>query len=349
MSAPARWRTRLAALAELGRMRLLYSFREPGVVFTSLFLPVLLTVILGFAFGRPPPELQVAVIPGPGSEELRAVLDQLEAIRAREMGLEAAQEKLSHGQLALVVVPGRPVEALFDARTADGRAARLWLDRVISDQAGLSRAEISERPLPVSRTRYVDFLVPGMLAYSLMASGLWQFSHVFAKMRADKLLKRLEATPMGRVNFLLSFALMRQLMALAEITLILLAARLVFGVESQGSVLQLLPFALLGATTFVLMSFIVGSRAVNHEQLNGWLFLLVSSMAFTSGVFFPLESFPEFVRQGLSWFPLPALTTGMRRIFLDGSGLGSVWREALILIGWGGLCLGLGHRLFRWK
>ena len=86
-------------------------------------------------------------------------------------------------------------------------------------------------------SRYIDFLIPGLLGFNLMSSGLWGVGFVLVEMRVRKLIKRMTATPMSRAHFLLSFVLVRGLFLLGELPLLLGFAHWVFDVPIRGSLL----------------------------------------------------------------------------------------------------------------
>ena len=141
--------------------------------------------------------------------------------------------------------------------------------------------------------RYIDFLVPGLLGMSLMGGGMWGVGFVTVDMRIRKLLKRLLATPMRKSEFLAGIMLSRLLFMVPEVLVLLVFARLAFGVRNQGSVLSLLVLIVLGAFSFAGIGLLVASRAKTVEAVSGLMNLVMLPMWMLSGIFFSPERFPK--------------------------------------------------------
>ena len=108
------------------------------------------------------------------------------------------------------------------------------------DEVGLAREEgRSLKNVNDLGSRYIDFLIPGLLGMNLMGGGLWGVGFVLANMRVGKLLKRFMATPMRRSDFMLSVMLSRMLFTIPEVLVLLLFGWWVFGVKNQGSLAAL--------------------------------------------------------------------------------------------------------------
>ena len=66
-------------------------------------------------------------------------------------------------------------------------------------------------------SRYIDFLIPGLLGMNLMGSAIWGMGFAIVDARRKKLMKRLVATPMPRHYYLLSFLLSRLVLLVVEV------------------------------------------------------------------------------------------------------------------------------------
>jgi len=333
----------------LSRWRMFY--REPSALFWTYGFPILLALALGVAFrNRPPEPVDAVVQAGPGAEALREVLARSPAVNVRILDAQAAALALRSGQFAVVVVPGTPRTYRYDPTRPESRMARA----IVDDR--LQRAEGRSDPTAVQDTlvtepgsRYIDFLIPGLLGFGLMSSGLWGVGFVIVEMRTRKLLKRLLATPMRKSDFLFSFVLMRGLFLLGELPVLLVFAYAVFDVPVRGSWALLAGLATLGSLTFAALGLLVASRAQNQQTVGGLINLVTMPMAIGSGVFFSAHRFPEAVQPVLALLPLTALNDSMRAVMLQGAGLGQVLRPTLILLAWGVLSVLLALRLFRWR
>ncbi len=99
---------------------------------------------------------------------------------------------------------------------------------------------MSSRPRSVTSSepgsRYIDFLIPGLLGMNLMNSGMWGIGFALVDMRQRKLLKRYVATPMRRGDFLLAIMTSRLLLMVIEIGLLLVFGVMFFHMRVLGSV-----------------------------------------------------------------------------------------------------------------
>ena len=198
-------------------------------------------------------------------------------------------------------------------------------------------------------SRYIDFLVPGLIGLGLMSTGLWGIGFSLSEMRTKKLLKRLMATPMRRSDFLLSFLVVRAFTLLFELPPLLLFARFVFDVRIQGSIPSLVAIAMVGGLTFAVMGLLLASRAENPQVVSGLINVVSFPMYLCSGVFFSSSRFPDVLQPVLRVLPLTALNDALRAVLVDGASLGSVADKVGVCAAWGVGCFVLALRLFKWR
>jgi ABC-type multidrug transport system permease subunit len=330
-------------------MRLRSFTREPSATFWVFGFPLLMSVALGLAFrNQAGTRLSVAVADGPDRAAVMAALGANEGLSATEMTLEDARQALRRGKVALVVVPGPTPRLLLDPTQPDARSARLLGVDALQRAAGRTDPlTLTEEPVTVPGTRYIDFLVPGLLGFGLMSSSIWGLGWAIVQMRMGKLLRRLAATPMRKLDFLLAFATGRLLLALLEVLFFLGFARLIFDVRVAGNPVTFVVWGLLGALAFGGLSALVASRAQNSETASGLMNLVTLPMTVVSGVFFSSSHFPGWLQPVLRALPLTALIDGLRAISTDGAGVAALVLPALVLLVWGG-GFALALRLFRW-
>src|SRR5262249_10216772 len=142
-------------------------------------------------------------------------------------------------------------------------------------------------------SRYIDFLIPGLMGMNLMGGGLWGVGFVLVDMRVRKLLKRLAATPMHRGDFLLSILTARMVFLIPDMLILLLVGWLAFGVPMAGDPATLALVILLGAAAFSGIGLLVACRAEKIETISGLMNLVMLPMWLLSGVFFSSKRFPE--------------------------------------------------------
>ena len=346
--------------------------REPSALFWTYGFPVVLALALGVAFrNRPPEPVEVAVEATPGCESWREALATNSQVHVRWLSPQAAREALRTGKVSVVV--GRQVAEpspllgerarvrgsfdqtgcrlyQFDPTRPESRMARSVVDDV------LQRAEGRADPTPVRDqivtepgSRYIDFLIPGLLGFNLMSSGLWGVGFVIVEMRVRKLIKRMMATPMSRAHFLLSFVLVRGAFLLGELPILLGFAHWVFNVPIRGSLPLIFGLSALGSLMFAGMGLLIGSRAQNTHTVAGLVNATSLPMLVTSGVFFSAARFPEVFQPIIRLLPLTAMIEAVRAVMLDGAGLAAVAAQIGIMLAWGLISFVVALRIFRWQ
>jgi len=208
---------------------------------------------------------------------------------------------------------------------------------------------VRDQPVTEVGSRYIDFLIPGLLGFNLMSSGLWGVGFVIVEMRVRKLIKRMTATPMSRGHFLLSFVLVRAVFLLGELPVLLGFAHWFFQVPIRGSLLLIVGLSAFGSLMFAGMGLLIGSRAQNTHTVAGLVNLATLPMLVTSGVFFSAARFPEVFQPVIRLLPLTALIESVRAVMLDGAGMAAVVNQVGIMLAWGLVCFVVALRMFRWQ
>ena len=339
-------------LWQLSAARTREFLREPEAVFWTFFFPVLIAFALGIAFrGGEPGPIPVGVERGGLAEGAFIALDSSEALVPRWIEPEGVDDALRDGDVALVVRadPDRIVYR-FDPTRAESRGARHAVDDAIQTAAGRRDVRVvADEPVEARGSRYIDFLIPGLIGLNLLSTGLWGSGFTIVRMRSGKLLKRLMATPMRRGDFLLSFVLGRMVWLGAELALLILFAWLAFDYVVEGSLGAAVFISVIGAFTFSGLGLLIASRARTTEAVSGLMNLAGMPMWILSGVFFSYDNFPEAMHPFIRALPLTALLDALRAVMNDGAALVSTWSQLLILCAWGIGCFGVALAIFRWR
>jgi ABC-type multidrug transport system permease subunit len=284
--------------------------------------------------------------------ELTAALRREPGLKVLGMPPGAASEALRLGKVVLVAEPGPQgtVAYRFDDTNPDGRAARLLADGAIQRAAGRADAvKSSDLPVREPGSRYIDFLVPGLLGMNLMGSAIWGMGFAIVDARRKKLMKRLIATPMPRHDYLLSFLLSRLFLLVVEVGVLLGFASLVFKVPLRGSWLDLIALCVLSSLAFCAVGLLIASRARTIEAASGMMNVVMMPMWIASGVFFSSERFPAVLQPAIKALPLTASIDALRTNMLQGGSLARVAPEVGILAAWLVICFTLALKLFRWR
>jgi len=333
----------------LARMREFY--REPEAVFWVFGFPIVLAFALGLAFRNTGPgKLQVGVAAGPGDSALVAVLDASPRLIATVLDSATARTRLRTGRIALLVVPGDPLVYRYDTTRTESGLARLQVDEVVQRARGRKDvAAVRDDRVVAPGSRYIDFLIPGLLGMNLLGSGIWGVGFSVVQARQKKLLKRYMATPMKRSHYLLSFIVSRLVFLIVEIGFLVGFGWLMFGVAVRGSLATLGGVAILGAFAFAGLGLLVASRARTIEGVSGLMNLVMLPMWILSGTFFSYSRFPDAMIPFVKALPLTALNDALRAVMIDGAALPTLSAPLAIVIAWGAVSFVVALRIFRWR
>jgi ABC-type multidrug transport system permease subunit len=341
-------------LVQLTRVRYREFFREPEAVFWVFIFPVLLAAGLGIAFrNRAPERTRVAIVATDSTASTLAdALRRTKGIDVAVLSDSAAAEELRTGEVALVLVPSHhaAVEYRYDDTRPESQVARLMVDDALQRAAGRREpVAVQERLVHERGSRYIDFLVPGLLGMNLMGSGIWGVGFAIVDARKKRLLKRLIATPMSRPQYLASFVLSRLTLLVIEVGLLLGFGALVFGVPFRGSLLLLATICVVSSLAFTSLGLLVSSRVQTMEGASGLMNLVMLPMWIFSGVFFSASRFPDSIQPLIQALPLTAVVDALRANILRGAGWEAVAPEIAIILGWLAVSFIMAVRLFRWR
>jgi ABC-2 type transport system permease protein len=339
------------AIVELTLARFREFVREPEAIFWVFAFPVIMTLALGVAFRTQTPQpVPVGVEQGAGERQTMAALGADHGIAPRLLSPQAAAVALRNGAVHLIVVPGAPPTFRYDPTRAESRMARLIVDGALQRSAGRRDAwSARDQQIVAPGSRYIDWLVPGLMGMNIMGTGLWGIGFAVVNARVRKLLKRLVATPMRRADYLASHMFSRLAFLCLEVVVIVGFARLVFGIPLNGSLLSLAGVCVLGALSFGGLGLLLASRAKTIEAVSGLMNLAMLPMWVLSGVFFSSENFPAAIQPFIRALPLTALNQALRANMIDGAPLSAIAPQVGILVAWGVLCFAIALRIFRWR
>ncbi|MDP1622865.1 MAG: ABC transporter permease [Bacteroidales bacterium] len=358
--------------------------REPGVLFWGIIFPILMSLGLGVAFTKKKDVItNIAVT---GQEKLMTESpDSTSAIMSFLMANNAVAEKDKKGVVtrkltvpddklgntsfifhslswkdAMVMLKRGNINIIldekngviqyhFDPMNPDAQLTYLKLSKLLNRTLPVDTVPTAEIiPLTVSGTRYIDFLIPGLIAMGVMMSCMWGVSYAIIERRSKKLLRRMVATPMKRSNFLIAMITVRLLMNFVEAGLLFLFAWLVFNITIQGSVSALIVLFISGNFAFAGIAIFISSHTAKTEVGNGLINAVSMPMMVLSGVFFSYHNFPEWSIPTIQKLPLSMMADGIRSIMIEGAGFAEVAVQGIFLSAIGIVFFIAGMRLFRW-
>jgi ABC-type polysaccharide/polyol phosphate export permease len=336
-------------LVQLVLYRIREFTREPEAVFWAVFFPILLSVGLGVAFRNRPAEILIVATPAPAIAE---TLRTEPGLSVDELSTDAAREALRIGKVVLVAEPGADGTVVFryDDTSPQGRAARMLVDRAIQRAAGrVDPVPVRDELLQEAGSRYIDFVVPGLVGLGIMSNAVWGLGFSIVDSRRRKLIKRLVATPMSRTHYLLSHLLWRLMILVVEVAVPVGFGALAFGVPIRGSLVELLVICVFASLTFSALGLLIASRAKTIEGVSGLMNLTQVPMWILSGVFFSAQRFPDLVQPFIQALPLTAVIDALRAHMLQGARLVDLGPQLGVLGAWLVVCFGLALKLFRWR
>jgi ABC-2 type transport system permease protein len=344
-----------SSMVQLTLVRFREFIREPEAVFWTFVFPILLAAGLGIAFRqRGPDKVQIGVVTsGAGSSAVVQSLQKDSTIIVTTYDDSAAARALRTGKVALVVVPGSAkdsVHYVYDRGRSEAVNARLMVDRAVQMGAGrVDAVRATDTYVTEAGSRYIDFLIPGLLGMNLMGSSIWGLGFSIVTARSKKLLKRLMATPMSRVQYLLSYLASRLVFLILEVVTLVGFGHWAFGVPLRGSVATLFLICLMAAISFGGLGLLTASRAKTTEAVSGIMTFIMLPMWIFSGVFFSSANFPNAVQPFIRILPLTAVNDALRANMLEGASLAAISPQLLIIVVWGVVTFFAALKLFRWR
>ncbi len=338
-------------LIELAIARLREFMREPEALFWAFVFPILMSVALALAFpgGGSKPAI-VGIEAGPRSAAIRDALAHAPGVTVRDIRAGNEARALREGEVHLLIVPTDPPTYRFDAARDESRVARLLVDDALKRAAGRSDPwSAREEPVQIAGSRYVDWLIPGIVGLNIMGSSMWGIGFSIVQSRMRKLLKRLIASPMRKREYLLAQIGGRLVFLAPEAGVPLLFGAFVLGMPIHGSLVSMSVVCLVGALAFGGIGLLLASRARTFEAISGLMNLTMVPMWVGSGVFFSSSNFPQAMQPVIQALPLTALINALRNVVLEGATLAAVARELAVLAAWGIGGFVVALRIFRWR
>jgi len=343
-------------------------FRDRQAMFWTFFLPLVIMVIFGVlnfgALGR----IDLGIVDLAENEASQGFVSILQAINAFDIsrGDSEAAERLAleDGERDLVIIipadfgPAlTPVSlrVLYDAassrETLVGQVIlRQILDEMTFTFTGASRLFILDpEPVTSRNLRFIDFLVPGVVAMSIMQMGLFSVAFAFVQLKKQGILRRLLATPIQPTSFLFAQVFTRLVVSVLQTVILIAVAVLFFDVRLAGNPLAVLMLALIGGGVFISMGFAISGWAKTEEVAAPIANVIALPMMFLSGVFFPREAMPQALQAITDFLPLTYLAEAMRNVIIDGASLWSQWGNLAGLAVWLAFSFLVAVLLFRWE
>jgi ABC-type multidrug transport system permease subunit len=254
--------------------------------------------------------------------------------------LEQAKQKLARHSLDLLIDFNHRQYWVNDESPKSYLIEKIFL----SQQTGFERLQNNGKAI-----RYVDWVLPGILAMNMMFSSLFGVGYAIVRYRKNSVLKRLKATPLSAVEFVSAQLMSRLFIVMFMSTVVYTGCNLFFDFYMLGSYFDLFIIGCLGAICLISLGLLVASRSKSEELIGGLLNLSAWPMMLLSGVWFSLEGSPEALQYFSNFMPLTHLVSGARAIITEGASLSDISFHLTALAIMSSIFLGLGSYLFSWN
>jgi ABC-2 type transport system permease protein len=208
-----------------------------------------------------------------------------------------------------------------------------------------------KKPIPGREYTMIDFILPGMLGFSLLSAGLFGVAFLFFNLRQQLVLKRFFATPIGRKYIVLGEALSRVVFQLITAVVIILIGHYIFKftlVNGLRTFLEMIVLSFIGLIVFMGFGFIVSSVSKNESSIPPFANLITMPQFLLGGTFFSTDAFPGWLQKFCEILPLKQLNDAMRNVAFEGAHLYDCGKQLGILAIWGILVYTIAIKVFKW-
>ena len=349
------------------------TLREPEVLFWGIVFPVLISIGLGLAFSQKNESKFNIITVGENFTELDSLLNiygEKKEKKGKEIytwtvddatlgntkfnfirnSWDEAIIALKRGESDIITTDSLgKIQYHFDPYNPQAQLAYMKLSALLKSPANQSTTQEQIAPLTLKGVRYIDFFIPGLIAFGLMSSLLWGISYTIIECRSQKLLRRMIATPMKKSNFLIAIMFVRTVMNVVEAVILFFFAWLLFDIHIQGNIAAFAVLFLAGNIAFTGIAVLLSCRTSKTESGTGLINIIQMPMMLLSGIFFSYHNFPEWSIGAIKLLPLTALADGIRSIFNEGAGWIEIMMPTTALSIFGIVCFVVGMKLFKWQ
>jgi ABC-2 type transport system permease protein len=349
--------------------------RDRAALFWTLAFPVVFVILFGTIFAGGGTDYELGWVDEDGSAPSIALRQAFAAnapIELTDGTLEESKARMLDGDVDGILVIPNGLAAAIAAAQGGGAQAPVGV-MIITDPSRSNAAQalqqiatglvmaanlqlsgatpiltVEAESLQTGQLTAVSFFVPSILAMALMQLGI--FAAVpLVEQREKLILKRLNATPLPRWALVGSNVAVRLVIAAVQTALILGIGVLLLGVEVQGNPFLIGGFVLLGALTFTSIGYVIAAFARTEEAANGITSVVQFPLMFLSGIFFPLEVLPSYLKTVATFMPLTYLGDALRQTMVGGAPFVPLGVDFAVLTGWLVVTLAISARFFRWQ
>ncbi len=350
-----KWKLMLASLKMF--------FRQKEAIIWTMLLPVLMIVLFGFVRFDSLGYLEIGVAGSNNAQKFTQSLKEVATVKLHTGTMEEELNQLRKGERDIVLIvppdfdPSQSCTLVVQTnqgRPQQSQLAMLILQRITDEDvfethAPANRVVFKAEAVDSRNLTYLDFLLPGVLAMSIMQMGVFGVAFGFVSLKKRGILRRLSVTPIKPDDFILAQVAMRLIVVILQMALLVSIGLIFFDLHLSGNLLELFFVGIIGAVVFLGIGFALAGVSTSEDQVAPLANIIAMPMMFLSGVFFGRNTLPDIVYTITGFFPLTFLVDAMRSIAIDGASLFQVGPQLAGLAIWGVITCLLAVKIFRWE
>ncbi len=357
------------AMRSLIKASLLASVKSPSAIVFTIAFPLIFILVFGFLGGGSGFSIKVASAPGSDTTSpLYGVMHMVPVLKWVSKDSASINKMLKQGDIvATINIQKQPGDVkpeykiLLNAASTEIEKAQ-QLKNIIAGIVERQDPEIQKRQqelvsvdMHISEVRdykTIDFILPGQLSFSLLASGVFGTAFVFFNLRQTLVLKRFFATPVRNEIIVISEGIARMLFQMIGTIIIISVGHFAFGYTLYNgwvTFLEMLALCSLSLLIFMGFGFIISGVVKSETAIPPFSNLITLPQFLLAGTFFSIDNFPKWLQPFCKALPLTYLNDALRRVAFEGVGLWEVRTDIFVLLLWGIVVYAVAGKVFKWE
>lgn len=347
--------------------------RNKQSAFFSLFMPLMIMTIFGFIGFDSVPKTNLGIVsvnPNPGTEQFVEQLNSIETFEIFKGTEEVERAAMITGDRHLImVVPDNFIPSSVDEQVLEPSSIKILTDVQQPQQVQIGMSIINEilnktnlsiagapelfkidiEEVSSNNARYIDFLLPGIIAMAIMQMSIFSVAFVFADYKEKGILKRLIATPMKPYEFVTANIITRLFVALVQTAILIAVGVFLLKTQVIGSYFLILLIAILGGVMFLGLGFVISGISKTVESVPAIANVISFPMLFLSGIFFPMDAMPIWLGNIVQYLPLTYFANALRDVMGGGATFIDVSSDIYWMLAWSVVLIVLANYTFSFE